>query len=464
MIDWNNCKIQIRTRVILSEINLQLRQGESLAIIGRNSSGKTVLAKALAGLLPVMGNIQKLVNADDVVYVAFQSGFTLKHGTSAYRQQRWNMFDSEVVPTVGDEFSVVKNQKELGLLIEKFDFHNYLNRLVISLSNGEQRKLELIKALSQKPRLLVIDNAFNGLDTASRKLLNRMLNQLVKNGQSVVLTGLKTDDFPESFERFLYLENQKVRISNRENSSNLYQPLVDDNIQIPYWVNSNFHELIAIKNLDLKYGDQFILKNINWTVNTADKWVLLGGNGSGKTSLLNMIFADNPKAYACDISLFGKPKGSGESIWEIKEQIGFVSPEMHQYLPPRQKVSDVLCSGFFSSEGLYRKPTTFQRNLAQQWLNTVGLKTISEHAFGTLSASVQRMVLVLRTLVKNPPLLLLDEPFQGLDPVNIQIMKNLLNAIARQTTCAMIFVSHFEDEIPEAFNLELRLNKGEIVF
>ena len=464
MIDWNNCKIQIRTRVILSEINLQLQQGESLAIIGANSSGKTVLAKALAGLLPVMGDIQKLVNADDVVYVAFQSGFSSNHGTSAYRQQRWNMFDKEVVPTVRDEFSVVKNRDELGFLIDKFEFHDRLDRLVISLSNGEQRKLELIKALAQKPRLLVIDNTFNGLDTASRKLLNGMLNQLVENGQSLVLTGLKTDDFPESFERFVCLENQKVCISNRENIPNLYQPLIDHNIQIPHWENSTLEQLIAINNLDLKYGDQFILKNINWTVNKSDKWVLSGGNGSGKTSLLNMIFADNPKAYACDISLFGKPKGSGESIWEIKEQIGFVSPEMHQYLPPRQKVSDVLCSGFFGSEGLYRKPTTFQRNLAQQWLNTVGLKSFSEHAFGTLSASLQRMVLVLRTLVKNPPLLLLDEPFQGLDSINIQIMKNLLNAIARQTSCAMIFVSHFDDEIPEAFNFELRLNKGEMVF
>ncbi|HKM92093.1 MAG TPA: ATP-binding cassette domain-containing protein [Prolixibacteraceae bacterium] len=464
MIDWNNCKIQIRTRVILSEINLQLQQGESLAIIGANSSGKTVLAKALAGLLPAMGDIQKSVSADNVVYVAFQSGFTLKHGTSAYRQQRWNMFDKEVVPTVRDEFSVVKNRDELGFLIDKFEFHDRLDRLVISLSNGEQRKLELIKALAQKPRLLVIDNTFNGLDTASRKLLNGMLNQLVENGQSLVLTGLKTDDFPESFERFVCLENQKVCISNRENIPNLYQPLIDHNIQIPHWENSTLEQLIAINNLDLKYGDQFILKNINWTVNKSDKWVLSGGNGSGKTSLLNMIFADNPKAYACDISLFGKPKGSGESIWEIKEQIGFVSPEMHQYLPPRQKVSDVLCSGFFGSEGLYRKPTTFQRNLAQQWLNTVGLKSFSEHAFGTLSASLQRMVLVLRTLVKNPPLLLLDEPFQGLDSINIQIMKNLLNAIARQTSCAMIFVSHFDDEIPEAFNFELRLNKGEMVF
>ena len=464
MIDWNNCKIQIRTRVILSEINLQLQQGESLAIIGANSSGKTVLAKALAGLLPVMGDIQKSVSTDNFVYVAFQSGFTLKHGTSAYRQQRWNMFDKEVVPTVRDEFSVVKNRDELGFLIDKFEFYDRLDRLVISLSNGEQRKLELIKALAQKPRLLVIDNTFNGLDTASRKLLNGMLNQLVENGQSLVLTGLKTDDFPESFERFVCLENQKVCISNRENIPNLYQPLIDHNIQIPHWENSTLEQLIAINNLDLKYGDQFILKNINWTVNKSDKWVLSGGNGSGKTSLLNMIFADNPKAYACDISLFGKPKGSGESIWEIKEQIGFVSPEMHQYLPPRQKVSDVLCSGFFGSEGLYRKPTTFQRNLAQQWLNTVGLKSFSEHAFGTLSASLQRMVLVLRTLVKNPPLLLLDEPFQGLDSINIQIMKNLLNAIARQTSCAMIFVSHFDDEIPEAFNFELRLNKGEMVF
>jgi molybdate transport system ATP-binding protein len=465
IIDFRNAKIQLRTTIILNNITLQIGHGEALGIIGANSSGKTLLAKAVAGLIPVIGHVENTILPSDVVFVSFQSEFTLKHGISTYRQQRWNMPDSEVFPTVWEQIKVIHNQVELSALIDKFCFQDRLHRLVISLSNGEQRKLELIKALAQKPRLLVIDNAFNGLDTSSRALLSTMIEQLVKNGQSLVLTGLKTDDFPPSINQFVLVQNKTATSITRNQLSNFYPNLRDDDeIFLPQWENSIYEHLISVRDLQLEMNGKSILKSINWTVKPGEKWVLSGGNGSGKTSLLNMIFADNPKAYNCDISLFGKPKGSGESIWDIKDKIGFVSPEMHQYLPARQKVNDVLCSGFFGSEGLYRKPTTFQRNLAQRWLQTVGLKNFSDEPFGTLSASVQRIVLILRTLVKTPPLLLLDEPFQGLDQVNIQKMKNLLNTIARQTSCAIIFVSHFENEIPDAFDMEIRLLNGEVTF
>lgn len=465
IINWKNCKIQIRTSIILIDINLQIRQGKSFGIIGTNASGKTVLAKALAGLIPVIGEVESSFSPADAVYVSFQSEFSLKHGTSAYRQQRWNMPDCEVVPTVKELFESIQDKAELNVLIEKFAFEQHLNRMVISLSNGEQRKLELIKALAQKPRLLVIDNAFNGLDTSSRALLSAMIDQLAHNGQSLVLTGLKPDDFPPSINQFVLVQNKTATTITRNQLPNLYPNLnVDDKTLLPHWETTIFEELISVKDLNLEMVGQTILKSINWTVKPGEKWVLSGGNGSGKTSLLNMIFADNPKAYACQISLFGKPKGSGESIWDIKDKIGFVSPEMHQYLPTRQKVNDVICSGFFGSEGLYKKPTSFQRNLAKQWLSTIGLNAINDKPFGELSASAQRMVLVLRALVKTPPLLLLDEPFQGLDTNNIQKMKDLFDAIAAQTRCAMIFVSHFEHEIPSSFNLELRLKNGQVEF
>jgi len=404
IIEWRHCKIQVRTTIILSDINLQIGQGEALGIIGVNSTGKTILAKALAGLIPVSGQVLNSISPDGIVFVSFHSEFTLRHGISTYRQQRWNMPDSEVVPTVWEQFKVIHDQVELSALIEKFGFQDHLHRLVISLSNGEQRKLELIKALAQKPRLLVVDNAFNGLDTSSRALLSTMIEQLVKNGQTLILTGLKPDDFPPSVNQFVLVQNKTTKRLLRNHLPELYPKLQpDEEVLLPPWKTTIYEQLISVSDLNLEMGGKPILKSINWIVKPDEKWVLSGGNGSGKTSLLNMIFADNPKAYNCDISLFGKAKGSSESIWDIKEKIGFVSPEMHQYLPVRQKVSDVICSGFFGSEGLYRKPTSFQRNLAQRWLQIVGLKSLSDEPFGSLSASAQRMVLVLRTLVRNPP-------------------------------------------------------------
>lgn len=462
MIDWQAVQIGVRTNILLKDIHLQLKKGSSLGIAGRNGSGKTILAKALAGLIPIRGNYTPpLIKT---LFLSFQSEIQLRHGAQAYRQQRWNPADSDLIPTVADVFSSINKQKALQALISKFQFENQLDKLLISLSNGEQRKFELIRALAQEPGLLIIDNAFNGLDYDSRIILHKMLRQMIINGHPIVLTGIKVSDFPEEIEEFVLLEKQTAAQITRSAFPPAVTKREKPSPQIPAWTNSVFNDLIELNNVSLFMKGKAILENISWTVKPGECWVLSGKNGSGKTSLLNMIFADNPKAYLYNIKLFGKLKGSGETIWEIKDKIGFVSPEMHQYLPGRQSVNDVVCSGFFGSEGLYKQASSYQRNLADQWLRQIGLKHLSGEPFRTLSSSAQRMVLILRAIVKHPPLLLLDEPFQGLDPENIVLMQDLLNELARQTNCAMIFVSHFREEIPEQFTLELMLEKGKTAY
>lgn len=301
---WQRAKIQIRTTLILDSINIQINDGESYGIIGPNASGKTILAKAIAGLLPV----RDAEAAEPVrsVFVSFQSGFQLKHGARAYRQQRWNLPDAEFVPTVRELLDKVEKQDKLQRLIGEFGFQNHLSRFVISLSNGEQRKFELIKAMAEDPELLVIDNAFNGLDAPSRVLLHDMLNKMVAQGRQLLLTGLKPDDFPASLKHFIHVEGKNAFNVGRSNIR-LEYPAVDEQLcEIPRWENSTYNEIIDLEQLSLVYNNTKILDQINWRVMAGDKWVLAGGNGSGKTSLLNMIFGDNPRAYKCRIRLFGK--------------------------------------------------------------------------------------------------------------------------------------------------------------
>jgi molybdate transport system ATP-binding protein len=464
MISWKNVEIKIRTTQLINHLTFSLEKGESLGIIGDNGTGKTVLAKALAGMIPVQGNINTDFSKLKTALVSFQSTLKLKNGSAAYHQQRWNNLDPELVPLVREEIQYDKYRDQLEPLLQKFDFERLLNSNIISLSNGEQHKMELMKALSQQTDLLILDNAFNGLDSGSRNLLTQLIEQLVSEKQSVVMTGLKKDDFPDSIQKFIHLRKNEIpQFSTRDEIVEESSFKSDQLLELPVWKNSNFDELIALENVNLKYGEKSILKNITWKVKAGEHWVLSGPNGSGKTSLLDLIFADNPKAYGSNIRLFGKPKGSGESIWDIKKQIGFISPELQQYLPSHQNALQVICSGFFESEGLYKKPTSYQESVAKQWLSMLGNPDWANKPYPILSASQQRIILILRTLIKNPPLLLLDEPFQGLDSRNVIKIQDLLNKIAKQTNCTMVFVTHCRNEIPNSFSLELKLDIGEIV-
>lgn len=464
MLKWNNVSVKIRTTVLLKNIDFTLNKGEITGISGSNGSGKTVMAKALAGLIPVSGEITGADIFPKKTFVPFHPSLSLSNGHAVYRQQRWNKIDTELLPVVKHELTKCENPELAFELVKKFGLNNLTDSFVINLSNGEQRKLELIKALAGEPDLLVLDNAYTGLDTASRNLLTQMLEELITQGQTLVLTGLTVADFPPSAKNFLVLKNgQSTGIFTKPESESIAEIPEITGQTLPHWQNRDLRELIYLNDVSLEYDSRKILSNINWQINAGERWSLTGPNGSGKTSLLNFIFGDNPKAYGCNIRLFGRQKGSGESIWDIKARIGFVSPEMHQYLPQKQSVLDVICTGFQDAESSFKKPTGYQVDVARQWLKLTGYSEISGKLFGELSTSAQRVVLFLRTLVKNPPLLILDEPFQGLDTGHVRMLKKLLNLIAENSSCSMIFVSHIPDEIPECITKHLKLKDGQVV-
>ena len=461
---WKNAKVKIRTKVLLEGIHLQIKKGDVFGIIGANGSGKTVLAKAIAGELPVLGEI-----AEDGVFarkhfVPFHSSLSLSNGHAVYRQQRWNKIDTELLPTVKDEIQKCEDPALAEKILGDFGLVNLIESFVINLSNGEQRKLELVKALAANPDLLVLDNAYTGLDSNSRVLLTEMLEILIRNGQTIAMTGLELNDFPHSVQDFIVLNNGRIKQYCNRSTINLPEQNPDEiNADYPAWVNSDYDELVFLNDVSLQYRDRIILDKINWQILKGEHWSLSGPNGSGKTSLLNLIFGDNPKAYGSNIRLFGKPKGSGESIWDIKAKIGFVSPEFHQFLPQNQTVTDVICSGFSEAESLFKRPTGYQLDVARRWMKTLGYSKIGSKLFGELSTSAQRIVLLIRTLVKNPPLLILDEPFQGLDHAHVRLLKDLLNKIAKESDCAMIFVTHIPSELPECIGKHLKIKDGRIV-
>jgi molybdate transport system ATP-binding protein len=176
-----------------------------------------------------------------------------------------------------------------------------------------------------------------------------------------------------------------------------------------------------------------------------------------------MILGDHPQAYANDITLFGRRRGSGESIWEIKQHIGHVSPELHLYYPKQISCFDVVCSGFFDSVGLYTRCSPQQRRTAERWMEQLGLQPRADRLFTEISEGEQRLVLLARTLVKDPLLLILDEPCQGLDSSNKKWILHVVDAIGQQLETSIIYVTHDTDQLPQVITRIMRLDGGSAV-
>jgi molybdate transport system ATP-binding protein len=215
-------------------------------------------------------------------------------------------------------------------------------------------------------------------------------------------------------------------------------------------------------NVTIRYGDKTILDHINWEVKKGERWSVSGPNGAGKSTLLSLITADNPQAYANELYLFDQRRGSGESIWDIKRRIGFVSPELHVYFDRGTSCFDVIASGLFDTIGLFRQLSSSQQEQVQAWIQLLQLQSLQRKPLFQLSLGQQRMVLLARALVKNPPLLILDEPCQGLDSAQINYFKQLINRLCA-IGATLVYVSHNVNDILECITNIARLENGRLV-
>jgi molybdate transport system ATP-binding protein len=219
-----------------------------------------------------------------------------------------------------------------------------------------------------------------------------------------------------------------------------------------------------LKNVSVQYGDKTILQNINWQVQRGDKWWIQGPNGAGKSTLLSLLTGDNPQAYANEIYLFDKRRGSGESIWDIKKKIGYISPELHWFFDKGITVYGAIASGFFDTMGLYRRLSVEQESIVAKWITYFDLNTLQHKSLSLLPSGLQRLVLLARALVKNPPMLILDEPCQGLDDNQTATFVNLIDQLVVRNNRTLLYVTHYEHEVPNCIDKKLVLNKGIATF
>ncbi len=404
----------------------------------------------------------------------------------AYHQARWQSFEGEEAPLAG---SLLDGEVDLEKKAEGIDLlgiRSLLARKVHQLSNGESRKIFLARLLLRSPRLLILDDPLAGLDARSRARLKAGIERMLeKQDPAVLLITSRYEDIPAGIDRFLLVREHAViaqceRQTLRNNAAyhgffsrlgtgrkesvvpEAFTGMVERYAE-ELTAGERLPEMVAMRGVSIAYQGVTVLKGIDWTVRQGERWALLGANGAGKTTLLSLILADNPQAYTNDIRLFGQQRGSGESIWQIKRRIGWVSPELHVFYERSASVQEVIGSGFFDSVGLYRRCTKEQNAVVVGWMEALDLAPLAERPFYALSTGQQRLILLARALVKQPALLVLDEPCQGLDDPHRFQMIDLVDRLCRAAPVTVIFVSHYKKEIPASITHQISLRNGRIL-
>ena len=508
-----NATFRLGDRLIFEKISWALQRDEQWAVIGPNGSGKSIFADALRGRVPLVhGELRYHFRTPSgfspeefIGHVAFEDRKSEVQG--AVVQSRWTSFEEEGSLRVREFLSYDRvmdvnpfeissrhgaGRREFAGRLRRamrlLQIEPYWPRTVLSLSNGERQRVQLARALAQPLRLLILDDPYVGLDRSMREHFHQFLERLLKTKLRVLLLTTRAEDLPKHITHILYVEGcrvvaagPRVKILGRESATRRCflgdKPPANRNVfrrsdgtkrsfSRPGIDSSRASKgqggakLVELRQVTVRYGANTILSDVNWTVQEGESWALVGRNGAGKTTLLSLIQGDNPQAYVNHVEVFGRRRGTGESIWELKKRIGWVSPELQLHFDGSVTVLEAVLSGFEETIGLYVAPGRAQVAAARQWLVRFGLMKWAQAPLFSLSVGLQRMTLLARAMVKLPRLLILDEPCQGLDQGHRQLVLRNVEELIRAGRVTVLFVTHRPEEIPASIKHVLRLSKA----
>ncbi|OMQ25619.1 molybdate ABC transporter ATP-binding protein ModF [Serratia oryzae] len=458
------------TRTLWLE-QLEIQSGDSWAFVGANGSGKSALARALAGDLTLLQG-KRQSDFHDVVRISFEQ--LQKLVSDEWQRNNTDLLSPDEDDTGRTTAEIIQEEVQdparCQQLAAQFGITPLLTRRFKYLSTGETRKTLLCQALMSQPDLLILDEPFDGLDVGSRAQFATLLAELSQQGYTLVLVLNRFDEIPDFIQQVGVLADCTLtsqgrreqvmadalvaQLAHSENLSGLTLPETEDPTQKnPLPAD---RPLIVLRDGVVSYNDRPILNQLSWQVNPGEHWQIVGPNGAGKSTLLSLITGDHPQGYSNDLTLFGRRRGSGETIWDIKRHIGYVSSSLHLDYRISSSVRNVILSGFFDSIGIYQAVSDRQQKLTTQWLALLGLGGSQADApFHSLSWGQQRLALIARALVKHPALLILDEPLQGLDPLNRQLVRRFIDVLIQQGATQLLFVSHHAEDAPQCITHRL---------
>lgn len=407
-------------------------------ISGPNGSGKSWLARVLCGKVFNKENVQRNLSLTEISYTDFTADGSVFQYSSSYYQERYQMGAKVESIKVIDFLKLQQADPATVDFAQIILPPKLLDREMIELSSGETRKVLIAKTLLKPAQIYILDNPFTGLDQQSIADLSEFLQHFhERSGCCLLILSVRP--------HFHLSEAVECIVLPPFGSRSGEQP---DFKQLPYFAPANapFEQVFAIKNGKIHAGGKTLLTDVNWTICKGEKWLLQGPNGSGKTTLTSLMYADNPSAYAQDLIIFDKKRGSGESIWQIKARIGFVSPEIQNYWPQTAKVLDVVQSGLTGTQVLVRQIKAEEKLHIEALLEALGLTKFAQTPLGQLSSGEKKLVMIARALALNPPVLILDEPFQGLDDAKAALVQALFSHLA-DSERTILQIAHEESEI-----------------
>ena len=506
-----NITVRLRDRLILENSEWEIKTDEHWAILGPNGSGKSTLVRSLWGGAPLRSgriifhfsdqqtDLSFSPQRNEIGYVSFETHQRLmeheelQEDLREYAGRRDEVTTAQEVVlsgilanqdrTLGDE------QKVLGVA-DLLGIRHLLQRGITFLSTGEIRKTLIARALLKSPKLLILDEPFDGLDDRSRVSLAESINQLTTGSMRVILVAHRIEEVVSNITHVLFIKNGQIFMKGPKSelfTSKNISLLYDSNLRVEkkggtYVLSYDREEgtginpasvsgratsdlpdtLIEMKNTTVRYGNHVVLDHLNWTVRRGENWAIIGPNGSGKSTILELILGDNLQGYSNEITLFGKPKGSGETLWEIRNHTGVISSEFQVQYRKKMAAYDVIASGFYNSIGLYQFPTPEQRRAVERWVEILAIRDMVKESYHQLSYGQKRMILLARAMVKSPLLLILDEPCHGLDIPNRRRILKIIEMIGRTQT-NLLYVTNQKDEILDCITHIMLLQKGKVL-
>lgn len=464
----HNIQAELQKQQYLSIPNLVINPGEYWAVLGGNGSGKSALAALFNNSLKLKQGDSQSLTGKTIHVVSFEEQQALIDREKARDDSDILDIVWQGTPVMALFEEVSDNRSQIEQWVALFGLKPVLDKGFRKLSTGETRKVILIRALLTRCDLLVMDEPFDGLDLQSQQHLSTVLNQLHERGQGLLLILNRIDEVPQWVSHIGFIHKLEMHIQGSK-AEVLSHPTVQALMHFskvdfklpakdpcaPQLALNPQQALVQLNNGKVAYSDRLIFEQLNWRIGQGEHWLISGPNGCGKSTLLNLISGDHPQCYANDLTVFGIKRGSGESIWDIKQHIGIISASLQWQYKDSTNVISTVISGLFDTIGLFSKVDEHQKNLAMDWLQLVGLADKANQSLHQLSFGERRLVLICRAMIKQPALLILDEPCQGLDENNRHLVLGFIELLAQQQNTSLLYVTHHQTDLLSCFDKRL---------